>query len=115
MTNDQKEYTMVNMMKLMKQAASMQKDMEKIKENLAGQTVEFSSGGGMVTAVVRGDMSLENIKIDPKVVDPDDTEMLEDMVKAAIDGAMKEAKSMAAGEMSKLTGGLGLPGMDLPV
>lgn len=100
---------MVNMMKLMKQAASMQKDMERLQAELAEKTVEFSSGGGMVTATARGDMTLAGIKIDPKVVDPDDPEMLEDLVQAAVDGALKAAKEMTAKEMGKLTGGMGLP------
>jgi len=102
---------MVNMMKLMKQAASMQKDMEKAQAELAEKTVEFSSGGGMVTAIARGDGTIVEIKIDPKVVDPSDVEMLQDLVLAAVDGAITQAKEMAAKEMSKFTQGLGLPGM----
>lgn len=102
---------MVNMMKLMKQAASMQKDMERVQAELAAKTVEFSSGGGMVTAVARGDASLASLRIDPRVVDPQDVEMLQDLVLAAVDGAMKAAKEMAAKEMGKLTAGLGIPGL----
>jgi len=102
---------MVNMMKLMNQAASMQQDMQKVQEELAERTVEFSSGGGMVTATARGDMAIQSIKLDPKVVDPEDVEMLEDLVVAAVDGALKAAKEMSAEEMGKLTGGMGLPGM----
>lgn len=100
---------MVNMMKLMKQAASMQKDMEKLQADLAEREVEFTAGGGMVTATARGDMSLASIKIDPKVIDPDDAEMLEDLVQAAVDGALKEAREMTSKEMGKVTGGMGLP------
>jgi DNA-binding YbaB/EbfC family protein len=106
---------MVNMMKLMKQAASMQKDMERMKAELAEQTVEFTSGGGMVTVVARGDMTVESIKINPEAVDPSDVDMLEDLVFAAVDGALKAARDMVAQEMSKLTAGLGMPGMDLPI
>ncbi|MDD3603653.1 MAG: YbaB/EbfC family nucleoid-associated protein [Kiritimatiellae bacterium] len=102
-------------MKLMKQAASMQKNMEKMKEDLASQTVQFSSGGGMVTAVAKGDMSIESIKINPEVINSEDPEMLEDLVLAAVDGALKASKDLAAREMSKLTAGMGLPGMDLPM
>jgi nucleoid-associated protein EbfC len=102
---------MPNMMKLMKQAASMQKNLEKVQAELGTRTVEFSSGGGMVTAVARGDGTLAAIKIDPKVVDPTDVEMLQDMVLAAVDGALKAAKEMAAAEMAKLTAGLGIPGL----
>ena len=101
----------MNMMKLMKQAASMQKNMEKLQGELAEKTVDFSSGGGMVTATARGDGSLASIKIDPKVVDPNDVEMLEDLVLSAVDGAIKTARDMASQEMSKLTSGLGLPGL----
>lgn len=101
---------MVNMMKLMKQATAMQKNMEKMQADLAERTVEFSSGGGMVTAEATGAMTLKRISIDPKVVDPEDVEMLEDLVLAAVDGALKAAKDMSAEEMAKLTGGLGLPG-----
>jgi DNA-binding YbaB/EbfC family protein len=99
---------MVNIMKMMKQAASMQKNMETLQAELAGRTVEFSSGGGVVTAVARGDGSLAKLRIDPKVVDPADVDMLQDLVLAAVDGALKAAREMAAAEMSKLTSGLGL-------
>ncbi len=102
---------MVNMMKLMKQAASMQKNMEKVQAELAERTIEFSSGGGMVTAVARGDGSILSVRIDPKVVDPGDVEMLQDLVVAAVDGALKAAREMASEEMGKLTGGMGLPGL----
>lgn len=106
---------MVNMMKLMKQASSMKKDMEKVQEQLAEKTVEFSSGGGVVTVVACGDMTVKEVKIDPKVIDPDDSEMLGDLVCAAVDGALKKAKEMAAEEMGKVTAGLGLPpGMEMP-
>lgn len=102
---------MVNMMKLMKQAASMQQNMAKAQEELAGRTVEFTSGGGMVTATARGDVTLAAIRIDPKVVDPQDVEMLQDLVLAAVEGALKAAREMQAQEMSKFTAGLGIPGL----
>lgn len=102
---------MVNMAKLMKQAASIQKNMAKLQEELAARQYEFSSGGGMVTAVSRGDTTIERITIDPKVVDPQDVEMLQDLVTAAVNGALQTARETAAEEMNKLTGGLGLPGM----
>jgi len=105
---------MVNMMKLMKQASAMQDNMKKMQADLAERTVDFSAGGGMVTATARGDMTIERITIDPKVVDPSDVEMLQDLVTAAVDGALGAAKEMAAAEMSKITGGLGLPGGGLP-
>lgn len=105
---------MVNMMKLMKQANDMQKNMEKMQAELAEKTVEFSSGGGMVSVIARGDMSIESITIDPKVVDPEDVEMLQDLVLAAVDGATKAAKELASEEMGKITGGMGLPGGGMP-
>ena len=106
---------MANMMKMMKQAAQMQQKMKKVQDGLAAKTVEFSSGGGMVTAVATGDMKIKSIKINPEAVDPDDVEMLEDMVLAAIDGALNASKDMAKEEMGKITGDMGLPpGMDLP-
>ena len=108
---DQREQFMVNMMKLMKQAASMQQNLEKAQAELAERTVEFSSGGGMVTAVARGDGSVASVRIDPKVVDPQDVEMLQDLVLAAVAGALAAAQEMRAAEMAKLTAGLGIPGM----
>ena len=102
---------MVNMMKLMKQAASMQKNMEKVQAELAERTIEFSSGGGMVTAVARGDGSIVSVRIDPKVVDPGDVEMLQDLVIAAVNEAMKKVQAELAEEMSKITGGMSIPGL----
>ncbi len=101
---------MVNMMKLMKQAAEMQKKVENIRAEWANKTVDFTSGGGMVTATARADGTLAGIKIDPKVVDPADVEMLQDLVVAAVDGALKAAKEIEAAEMAKVTAGLSLPG-----
>ncbi len=105
----------MNLMKMMKQAAEMQKKMEGIQADLAQKTVEFSSGGGMVTVVARGDMSVASIRIDPKAVDPNDVEMLEDLVLSAVEGALKAARDMAAQEMQALTSGLNLPpGFKMP-
>ncbi|NCD31993.1 MAG: YbaB/EbfC family nucleoid-associated protein [Spartobacteria bacterium] len=102
---------MANMMKLMKQAASMQKNMEKAQRELADKSVEFTSGGGMVTVEATGDGQIKSLRIDPKAVDPDDVEMLEDLVLAAVQGALNSAKDMAAAEMSKLTNGMNIPGL----
>ena len=102
---------MANMMKMMKQAANMQKNMEKLQGELAERTVDFSAGGGMVNVVAKGDISIQSIKIDPKAVDPDDVEMLEDLVLAGVDGALKKAQEMVTTEMGKLTQGMNLPGM----
>lgn len=106
----------MNMMKMMKQAATMQRKMKEVQEGLAQKTVEFSSGGGMVKATATGDMALTSLKIDPKVVAPDDVEMLEDLVTAAVDGALKAAKDLAKQEMGRIAGDMGLPpGMNLPI
>lgn len=102
---------MVNMMKLMKQAQSMQKNMEKIQADLAAREYEASSGGGVVKAVVSGGMQVARVEIDPKVVDPADVEMLQDLVVSAVNSALENAREDAASEMAKVTGGLGIPGM----
>lgn len=100
---------MANMMKLMKQAADMQKNMAKMQAELAEKEVTFSSGGGAVSVTAKGDGSVTAIKIAPAAVTPDDVEMLEDLVLAAVQGALDEAKETAANEMQKLTAGLNLP------
>ena len=105
----------MNIMKMMKQAANMQKKMQEMQAEVAEKEVEFSSGGGMVKVVAGGDISIKSLSIDPKAIDPDDPEMLEDMVLAAVDGALKEAQKMVSDEMGKLTQGMDLPpGMNLP-
>lgn len=100
----------MNIMKMMKQAADLQRRMQEKQEALAGRTVEFSSGGGRVTVTARGDLTIERVRIDPNVVDPADVEMLEDLVTAAVTGALSAAREMAAREMAALTEGLDLPG-----
>jgi nucleoid-associated protein EbfC len=102
---------MANMMKLMKQAASMQKDMERIQSELADRKVEFSSGGGMVTVTATADGNVVSIKIDPKVINPAEADLLEDVVLAAVDGALKKGRELAAAEMQKVTAGLGALGL----
>jgi len=101
----------MNVMKLMKQAQTMQKDMERVQADLANKRVEFSSGGGMVTATATGDGGIAALVIDPKVINPADKEMLEDLVLAAVDGAIKKSRDMAAAEMQKVTAGMGVPGL----
>jgi len=101
----------MNVMKLMKQAQTMQKDMERVQAGLATKRVEFSSGGGMVAAVATGDGGIVSLKIDPKVINPADKELLEDLVLAAVDGAIKKSREMASAEMGKVTAGMGMPGM----
>ena len=100
----------MNMMKMMKQAQDLQKNMKKKQEELAKTEVQFSAGGGMVTAVASCDLKLKSIKINPDAVDPDDVEMLEDLVYAAVDGVLSAAQDTMSKEMGKLTGGMGLPG-----
>ena len=105
----------MNMMKMMKQAADLQKNMKKKQKELGKTEVQFSAGGGMVTAVATCDMKIKSIKINPDAVDPNDVDMLEDLVLAAVDGVLSSAQETMSKEMSKLTSGMGLPaGMDLP-
>ena len=94
----------------MKQAQQMQKRMLEIREELANQTVEATIGG-MVTAVVNGQQDLVSLRITPEVVDPDDTEMLEDLVVAAVNEALQQSQELMSDEMSKLTGNFKIPGL----
>ncbi len=96
---------------LMKQAQMMQEKMARIQEEAAAKTVEASAGGGMVTVTANGRMEVVSIKIEKEVVDPADVEMLQDLVASAVNEALKKAQEMVSEEMSKVTGGLGLPGM----
>lgn len=101
----------MNMNKMMKQVQQMQKQMAKAQEELATQEIEASAGGGMVTVKVTGDLRVVSIKIDPGAVDRDDVEMLEDMVLAATNEALRSAQELASSKMSGLTGGLNIPGL----
>lgn len=101
----------MNMNNLMKQAQQMQKRMLDIQEELATRTVEATVGGGMVTAVVNGQQELMVLTISPEVVDPDDIEMLEDLIIAAVNEARHQAQELMTQEMSKLTGGVKIPGL----
>lgn len=96
-------------MNMIKQAQKMQQDMLKMQQELEEKTYEASAGGGVVTASVSGKRELKSLTIDPDAVDPDDVEMLEDMIVAAVNEALRAAESDAASNMQKLTGGLGLP------
>ncbi len=98
---------------MMKQLKKVQDKMNKIQEELATRTVEGSAGGSMVTAVVNGKQELVSLKIEKEVVDPDDIEMLQDLIVAAVNQGIKKSQDMMNEEMSKLTGGLGLniPGL----
>jgi DNA-binding YbaB/EbfC family protein len=100
-----------NMQKMMKQVQKMQADMARIQEELATRMVEASSGGGVVTVTANGKQEVVAIKIKPEAVDPDDVDMLEDLLLAAVKEALKKSQDMAAEEMSKVTGGLKVPGL----
>lgn len=95
-------------MNMIKQVQKMQKDMEKMQAELAQKTYTAAAGGGVVTARVNGQHQLLEVTIDPEAVDPDDVEMLQDMVVAAVNEAMHAAETDAAESMGRLTGGLGL-------
>ena len=96
---------------IMKQAQQMQRRMAELQEELENMQVEASAGGGMVTAVVSGKQQLLELKIDPTAVDPDDVEMLQDLVTAAVNEALKKSQQMSQDEMGKLTGGVNIPGL----
>jgi nucleoid-associated protein EbfC len=98
----------------MQQIKSLQDKIAKMQEELAFKTVESTAGGGMVTVVVNGRQEVVSIKIDPQVVDPEDIEMLQDLVVAAINDGLRKAQEMSSSEMSKIAGGLNIPGLKLP-
>ncbi len=98
-----------NMNNMIRQAQKMQQDMLKAQEELESKSYEASAGGGVVSAVVSGKKELTSVTIDPEAVDPDDVEMLQDLIVAAVNEAMRKASEDAASQMSKLTGGLNLP------
>lgn len=103
-----------DMGKMMKQVQRMQADMARVQEELAASTVEASAGGGAVKVVMTGDMRVESVIFDPGAIDPDDVEMLQDMVAAAVNEALRAAQELAAEKMGAVTGGmggLGLPGL----
>ena len=101
---------MGNMNNLMKQAKKMQEQMVKMQQELEEKTVEASSGGGVVTVIANGKKEIMEITIKPEAVDPDDIEMLQDLILAAVNEAIRKADEMVQGEMSKLTGGMvGMP------
>jgi len=102
---------MKGMGNMMKQAQKLQSQMMKLQEDLADKTVESSSGGGMVTVVANGRQQIVSIKIEDEVVDPEDVEMLQDLVLAAVNDALAKAQEMVSSEMGKLTGGLNIPGL----
>ena len=102
---------MLNMNKMMKQVQKMQAEMARIQEELGNKTVEATAGGGVVTAVADGHQRIREVRIDPAAVDPNDVAMLEDLVVAAVNEALRKAREMAAEELGKVTSGLHLPGL----
>ena len=98
-----------NMQQILKQAQKMQQDMLAAQEALKDEVVEASAGGGMVNVKVSGDLVVKSITIDREAVDPDDVDMLQDMVLAAVNDAMDKARELATKEMGALTAGMGLP------
>ena len=104
-----------NMQQLLKQAQQLQQEMMAAQESLKDEVVSASAGGGMVTVEVTGDLHVKSIKIDPQAVDPDDVELLQDMVLAAVNEGLRAAQELAASKLGGLAGGLGgLGGLGLP-
>ncbi|HAP93134.1 MAG TPA: YbaB/EbfC family nucleoid-associated protein [Desulfotomaculum sp.] len=101
----------MNMNKMMKQVQKMQSEMMKMQEELGDRVVESTAGGGAVKAVVNGKQELLVIEIKPEAVDPEDVEMLQDLILTAVNGALNQSREMINSEMGKLTGGLNLPGL----
>lgn len=97
-----------NMNQMLKQVQKMQADMAKAQEALAGETIEASAGGGMVTVTITGDLQVKDIVIAPDAIDPEDPELLQDMVLAAVNEAIRQAQELAATRMGGLTGGMDL-------
>ena len=103
-----------NMNKMLQQVQKMQQDMMAAQEQLKHETVEASAGGGMVKVTVSGDLELKAITIDAAAIDPEDPELLQDMVLAAVNEGLRSAQELAAGKMGGLTGGMDLGGLGLP-
>ncbi|MCK4655482.1 MAG: YbaB/EbfC family nucleoid-associated protein [candidate division Zixibacteria bacterium] len=99
---------------MMKQVQKMQAKMEEMQAELEDERIEGTAGGGMVKVVANGKQEIIEVKIEKEVVDPDDVEMLEDLIVAAVNQAQEKAQELAAEKMSGLTGGLKIPGLNLP-
>ena len=102
---------MKGMGNMMKQAPKLQAKMMRMQEELATRTVETTAGGGMITVVANGAQQIVAIRIEKEVVDPDDVDMLQDLVLAAVNDALTKSQEMVSGEMGKLTGGMKIPGL----
>ena len=101
----------MDMKKMMKQAQRMQAELAKAQEEIKDLTFEATAGGGMVKAVATGDMAISSITIDPEAVDPEDVEMLQDMVAAAVNEGLRGVSDMSAQRLSAATGGMNIPGL----
>ncbi|PIP08840.1 MAG: YbaB/EbfC family nucleoid-associated protein [Syntrophobacteraceae bacterium CG23_combo_of_CG06-09_8_20_14_all_50_8] len=102
---------MQNIGNIMKQAKKFQERMESLQKELELKMVETTAGGGMVSVVVNGKFEIQSLKIDREVVNPDDLDMLQDLIVAAVNEGIRKAQEMASAEMAKLTGGLNMPGL----
>jgi nucleoid-associated protein EbfC len=96
---------------MMKQAQKMQAEMARVQEELAETTVEASVGGGVVKVVMSGDIAVREVRIEPSALDPAEAEMLQDMVAAAVNEAIRQAQELAGQKMARVTGGLNIPGL----
>lgn len=96
---------------LIRQAQQMQERMAKLQEELAGRTVEATAGGGMVTVVMNGRQEIVSVRIEKEVVSPEDVELLQDLVRGAVNEAVARSRKMMAEELGKITGGMNLPGL----
>ncbi len=96
---------------MLKQAQQLQARLARAQQELGEMTVEVTSGGGAVSVVVTGDQRLQSIKVSPEVVSPDEVDLLEDLVLAAVNEGLEKSREMASGHLGKLTGGLGIPGL----
>jgi len=101
----------MDMKQMMRQAQKMQKEFNKAQEEIATMSFEATAGGGMVTAVASGDMAITSLTIDPDAVDPEDVEMLQDMVVAAVNEALRGVSELSNQRMSAVTGGMNIPGL----
>ncbi len=102
---------MKNMNKMMKQAQQLQTKMAKLQEEMGDKTVEATAGGGMVKVVANGKQQVVSIQVEKEVVDPEDVDMLQDLIVAAVNEALSRSQAMVNEEMSKLTGGMNIPGL----
>ena len=101
----------MDMKQMKRQAQKMQKELNKAQEEIATMSFEATAGGGMVTAVASGDMAITSLTIDPDAVDPEDVEMLQDMVVAAVNEALRGVSELSNQRMSAVTGGMNIPGL----